>query len=92
MVSAGLAAPAALSNSLGRAKGCAGEETLMGHVRLWFRPLSHPCSARVLYAELQQLAARILGMEDALFVPTATMANLIAGECPVLSAALPAGV
>lgn len=92
MVSAGPAAPAALSNSLGRAKGCAGEETLMGHVRLWFRPLSHPCSARVLYAELQQLAARILGMEDALFVPTATMANLIAGECPVLSAALPAGV
>lgn len=31
--------------------------------------------------ELQQLAARILGMEDALFVPTATMANLIAVMC-----------
>uniref|UniRef100_A0A8C2UIA6 Probable low-specificity L-threonine aldolase 2 n=1 Tax=Coturnix japonica TaxID=93934 RepID=A0A8C2UIA6_COTJA len=31
--------------------------------------------------ELQQMAARILGMEDALFVPTATMANLIAVMC-----------
>nr|XP_021151337.1 LOW QUALITY PROTEIN: uncharacterized protein LOC106145842 [Columba livia] len=31
--------------------------------------------------ELQRLAAGILGMEEALFVPTATMANLIAGEC-----------
>ncbi|XP_072208252.1 uncharacterized protein [Excalfactoria chinensis] len=31
--------------------------------------------------ELQQLAARTLGMEDALFVPTATMANLIAVMC-----------
>nr|XP_047906320.1 low-specificity L-threonine aldolase 1-like isoform X4 [Anser cygnoides] len=29
--------------------------------------------------ELQHLAARFLGMEEALFVPTATMANLIAG-------------
>uniref|UniRef100_A0A8C3CQK5 Aromatic amino acid beta-eliminating lyase/threonine aldolase domain-containing protein n=1 Tax=Cairina moschata TaxID=8855 RepID=A0A8C3CQK5_CAIMO len=31
--------------------------------------------------ELQHLAARLLGMEDALFVPTATMANLIAVMC-----------
>ncbi|XP_066836191.1 uncharacterized protein [Anser cygnoides] len=30
--------------------------------------------------ELQHLAARFLGMEEALFVPTATMANLIAGR------------
>ncbi|XP_064890339.1 uncharacterized protein LOC106145842 [Columba livia] len=31
--------------------------------------------------ELQRLAAGILGMEEALFVPTATMANLIAVMC-----------
>ncbi|KAM8797070.1 uncharacterized protein ACNFOS_009714 [Eudromia elegans] len=31
--------------------------------------------------ELQQEAARVLGTEDALFVPTATMANLIAVMC-----------
>nr|XP_047906321.1 low-specificity L-threonine aldolase 1-like isoform X5 [Anser cygnoides] len=31
--------------------------------------------------ELQHLAARFLGMEEALFVPTATMANLIAVMC-----------
>eukprot|EP00075_Anas_platyrhynchos_P038231 XP_027327484.1 LOW QUALITY PROTEIN: probable low-specificity L-threonine aldolase 1 [Anas platyrhynchos] len=31
--------------------------------------------------ELQHLAAKLLGMEDALFVPTATMANLIAVMC-----------
>lgn len=33
-------------------------------------------------AELQRQAAGILGTEEALFVPTATMANLIAGEFP----------
>ncbi|XP_065591366.1 uncharacterized protein LOC136047925 isoform X1 [Cyrtonyx montezumae] len=62
-------------------RGCAGEGMCVGHVELWSRPLSHPCSVHLLYAELQQLAARILGMEDALFVPTATMANLIAVMC-----------
>ncbi|XP_055553269.1 uncharacterized protein R102.4-like isoform X1 [Falco cherrug] len=37
--------------------------------------------------ELQRLAAGILGMEEALFVPTVTMANLIAGVCCMLCAA-----
>ncbi|XP_030390463.1 probable low-specificity L-threonine aldolase 2 isoform X2 [Gopherus evgoodei] len=31
--------------------------------------------------ELQRLAAQLLGMEEALFVPTSTMANLIAEPC-----------
>lgn len=33
-----------------------------------------------LYAELQRIAADMFGMEAALFVPTGTMSNLIAGE------------
>ncbi|XP_066836186.1 L-allo-threonine aldolase-like isoform X2 [Anser cygnoides] len=37
--------------------------------------------------ELQHLAARFLGMEEALFVPTATMANLIAGDVLLQSGA-----
>lgn len=40
------------------------------------QPPGHPCPP----AELQRLAASVLGMESALFVPSATMANLIAGE------------
>lgn len=40
------------------------------------QPSAHPCSP----SELQRRAAAILGTESALFVPTATMANLIAGE------------
>lgn len=33
------------------------------------------------FSELQETAAKMLGVERTLFVPTNTMANLISGEC-----------
>lgn len=39
------------------------------------------------FSELQEKAAKLLGVEQTLFVPTNTMANLISGEClPTLGA------
>ncbi len=42
--------------------------------------LSKYCSIRLISAELQRIAADMFQMEAALFVPTGTMSNLIAGE------------
>ena len=42
--------------------------------------LPKSCSNCLIFAELQEFAADMFQMEAALFVPSLTMANLIAGE------------
>lgn len=42
--------------------------------------LPKSCSIRLIFAELQKIAADMFQMEAALFVPSGTMSNLIAGE------------
>lgn len=51
------------------------------YVCLYLNMLSKSCSnCLTLSAELQKIAADMFHMEAALFVPTGTMSNLIAGE------------
>lgn len=51
----------------------------------------NPCLPLSLPPELQEKAAQLLGVEQTLFVPTNTMANLICGECAHPAERLPGG-
>lgn len=53
---------------------------MSAHLHVFCDMLPKSSSNCLIFAELEELAADMFQMEAALFVPTGTMANLIAGE------------